>query len=709
MKTFKIIDANSNNLTDFSVELPLKKFVSLTGPSGAGKTTLLRDVIYGEWRRRITSDVQSPTQLIRGLPPVFYFGSQRPPRLNEIVLEGIGAAHYLLELGLRLGRACCVSCQSEIQYESLDHLYARLSKLVDSTLVVGVPLTQQESVEINRESELRVIFQNKVLRYDALEPEQVPLCSVRALDSIKITELSKGRLLELLKLAQQLSSSKIFILIKEQFETVYLVPTCLSCGQSQRPLTRTLVEQEGYFVNEFLNLELGRKSIASLLSLSFEEASAELRLLGLKLQGQFTGLEQEILGSFQRTVDCALELGLGYLSLDRKLKSLSSGEFQRVKLVSVLVEQVYGSLLALDEPSSGLSPVDSKGLARILSDLSHQGNSVVVATHSRELMESSDEILELQRDSSARVSFQGSASDYFSSQSEMVAHIVSKSAQTKFLTLSNINLNNLVELECQIPIGALTCLYGLSGSGKSTLALQVLLPLVSRMIKEKQTEAQLEFGKLSVSEQSIGRVVFFRAARFFSHRRAGVASALGVVPAIRDLFLKTELARIRGLKARELNFYNPTPQAAQIHFKGVAFRELGDLSIGEGLELFDKIPLLKNKFKCAVDLGIGYLKLAQPLKELSAGEEQRLSLAAKVALLGSVRTLFILDEPLNGLSQKEQIPVLEFLRSLVAQGHTIVAVDHSPLMLKFSDWKIELGPGAGKNGGKVISQEMATA
>lgn len=698
MTKLKIIDAEANNLTDFSIELPLKQFVTVTGPSGSGKTTLLRDVIYAEWRRRITNDSLSSTQLICGLPPVFYFGSQRPPRSKEIVLEGIGAASYLTELSLRIGTACCVVCQSAINYESLEQLYSRLSKLIGSTIVVGVPLNQDEILNIGTESDLRVIFENKVVRYQALEQDQISSSSVRALDLIKISNLSRGRLLELLTLAQQLSNSKIFVLNNDQLETIFLVPTCSVCGNQQRAIERNLLNETGSSSPEFLNVQLGRHYLSSFLSMSFEEVSIELGLLD-----KLSGLEQKILESLRTAVGRALELGLGYLSFDRKLRTLSSGEFQRVKLVSVLVEQVYGSLLTLDEPSSGLSPVDTKGLAMILSGITRQGNSVIVATHSKELKAASDEIVELQRDFKNPVKFQGSVEEYFKKAGEIVAPIIVKSAHTHFLNLSKVNLNNLVDLECQIPIGALTCLYGLSGSGKSTLALEVLLPLASRMIKERRAEVHLEFGTLSVPEQQIGRVVFFRAARFFSLRRAGVVSALGVVPAIRDLYLKTELARIRGLRARDLNFYDPTPEAAEIRFKGVAFKELRDLSILEGLELFNNIPVLKDKLKCAVDLGIGYLKLAQPLRTLSAGEEQRLNLASKVSLVGSTNTLFILDEPLNGLSDSEQVSVLEYLRDLVGRGHTIVAVDHSALMLKFSDCKIELGPGAGKNGGKVVS------
>ena len=570
-----IIDATANTLKNFSLELPLKKFVSITGPSGSGKTTLLRDIIYAEWKRRITNDSTISSQVIRGLPPVFYFGNQRAPRSKESILDGLGGAAYLFELGLRIGIPQCVSCQETLHYESLGSLYSRLSQLIGATVVVGIPLTEEEITE--NKLDLRVIFSGQVLMRSSLDEEQIVAGIPRAVDSIKIIDSSKSRLLELLKHAQELAGSKLFIVIDGQLELVYLVPTCSDCGREQRPISRALFEAEGFLAPEIANLRLSQKTILSLLSLPLDELSTELALLGA-----LGGTNQEILKVFQRLVACACELGLTYLALDRKLRTLSSGEFQRVNLASVLVEQVYGSLIALDEPSSGLSPSDTKKLSRLLSNVTLEGNSVLVATHSRELIEAADKVFNLQGDFV---------------ESEFKFPTITKGVPTKFLQLSGVNLNNLVELDCKIPLAALTCMYGISGSGKSTLALQVLLPLISKLIKERKAEVYLPVGRLSAPEQSVGRVVFFRASRFFSLRRAGVVSALGVVPGIRDLYLKTELARIRGLGVKDLNFYHLSPQTTEIRFKGVSFDELGKLSIDEALLLFDKIPIIKNKFK----------------------------------------------------------------------------------------------------------------
>jgi excinuclease UvrABC ATPase subunit len=695
MQKLSIISANANNFQNLFLELPVKSFISVTGQSGSGKTTLLRDILFSEWKRRIVGDLSFAPKLIKGLPPIVYFGNTRPPRTRSLVNDGMDIAPLLLELVLRRGEAKCVKCGGKILHETFDSLYLRLSQLVNSTVVVGVEIGKIP--DFPRDG-LRVFVESDIRSFEDLDEKENSGLYV-ALDLVKVSHLSKSRLLELLKYSLTFSPDHLALILDGTREDVYLTPKCAVCKFQQRPIDRKLLSTFDMAIPELMTANLFGQSVKSLLSIPIKN------LLCLLDEAEVSvGLQNEIFISLKRQLGRACEIGIGYLSLDRRLRTLSSGEFQRVKLVQVLGEAFYGSLFALDEPESGLSPKDIPQLKKIFSKLVLEGNSVVVATHSEALLAEADQVVEL---SNGAVTFQGSAYDFATVKTVSIAPQVKRPEKlkdlTEFFKLSNINVNNLRGVDCKIPAQALVCLFGVSGSGKSSLALQALLPLAAKIVKDRSAVAQLEIGELTLSAPVISRVVSFKPTRFFSLRRMQVAAALGIVPIVKELFSRTELARVRGYSNRDFNLISPSLDVSKLRFKGVAFSEIGAFSINEALELFVRIPKLAKRLKAASEMGIGHLKLNQPVRELSAGEEQRLNLANRIALLGDAKTLFVLDEPLNGLSNDEQRRVLEVLRRLVTAGHSVMIVEHSPLALEAADFKIEIGPGAGDEGGRVVT------
>ena len=714
MPELQIIKAQANNLRDFSLRAPLKEIVAIVGPSGAGKTTLLRDILSGEWRRRTGKRGDTSPQNILGLPPVFYFANRTSPRSRELVLQGLGVDAVILELLQRRGILACLNCSGPVRKQLVSALYLELRSRPNQNIVIAVPITREE---FEATSSSRVIVSGILRRAEEIDDEMLSSQIYAPIDSLKVSERSSGRLLEALKLAQQRSPEAIYLLNEGVGELIPLVPTCTTCAKvhsldlrethseanrwCQDCRGRGSVSQlpclscEGTgFTQELLNVYLGSLSFRELLNAPLSKLHQWAAQFA-----EYSGVEAELRESLFKTVEISCELGLGYLSFGRRLETLSSGEFQRVKLTAALSEQVFGALLALDEPSSGLNAQDSERLAKVLRSLREGGNSLFVATHDREIIAAATTVFELNGTSVAAER----SRDEILRELDVLPVPLPKRTPSGWLQLSGITINNLSQLECQIPLNCLTCVSGVSGSGKSSLVLNALRPLAKALISERRNDAELSMGRVVLQGEKFLRVVSHQPLTLLSRRRSAVANALGIVPLLRDLYLRSELARVKGLTARSFQFTGANEKVADIRFRGVAFVDLPKLTINDALELFRRIPKVRRKLQTAVDFGVGYLQLGQKLRNLSSGEEQRLSLVERIALTGEARTLFILDEPLIGLSREEQKRVVTFLQSLVSSGHTVVAIEHSPLLMQLADYSIVLGPGAGAAGGKIIS------
>jgi excinuclease ABC subunit A len=460
-----------------------------------------------------------------------------------------------------------------------------------------------------------------------------------------------------------------------------------------------------------------------------------------------------------------VQLGLGYLSLARPLLTLSSGELQRVRLAAVLTEASPGVVLLLDEPTQGLHPAETASVIATLQQLKRAGQTIVVVEHDPEVMAAADFVIELGPGAGqcgGTVMAQGSPDEIQAIESSPTgmmlrqkdhAPIPATWAPNGWLRLQDCRRHSLTGFELTLPLGGLVTIAGVSGSGKSTLVFEELLPALKSAVDRLRGPGSGASGaaartasdglrtdsggdaRLTGAEQirgiaSLGSRV--RGARATQR----VAGAMGVSREFQQLLAHTSAARVRGWTAsrfsvvsgegvcpschgrgtqqsrwtrdwehtcRECQGRRFDRQTLTVHWKGRSIADLESLSVEEAAQLFSAWRRIGPGLLTMVELGLGYLRLDQPLASLSGGEWQRLRLARELSRAGETGWLYVFDEPTIGLQGRDVELLLTAFRRLIAAGHTVLTIEHDRQLLAASDWIIELGPGSGAQGGRVIA------
>ena len=458
----------------------------------------------------------------------------------------------------------------------------------------------------------------------------------------------------------------------------------------------------------------------------------------------------EIIKEISTRLHFLVDVGLGYLQLNRNSATLSGGESQRIRLATQLGSELVNVLYILDEPSIGLHQRDNHRLIESLKRLRDASNSIIVVEHDKDIMLEADYIIDIGPGAGRKggqVVFAGTPQEmlgsgtitarYLNGSESIAIPARRRTGNGKTLSILGATGHNLKEVDFTVPLGTLTVVAGVSGSGKSSLVNGTLQPILSQRFYNSLT-SPLPYRE-AVGLENIDKVVTVDQSPLGRTPRSNPATYTGVFTDIRNLFVSLPEAKIRGYKPGrfsfnvsggrceacsgngyktiEMNFlpdvlvpcsechgkrYNR--ETLEVRFKGKSIADVLDMTINQAVEFFANVPHIIKKIKVLQDIGLGYIKLGQPSSTLSGGENQRVKLATELARRDTGRTLFILDEPTTGLHFDDIRTLMAILNRLVDKGNTVLVIEHNLDVVRSADYVIDMGPDGGANGGRIMAQ-----
>ncbi|MHC4750345.1 MAG: excinuclease ABC subunit UvrA [Planctomycetota bacterium] len=499
---------------------------------------------------------------------------------------------------------------------------------------------------------------------------------------------------------------------------------------------------------EAIAVTVGGKSIHQLTALGIEKA--QIFFNKLKLDKERTLIAAAVLKEIKARLKFMVDVGLGYLTLDRMSSTLAGGEAQRIRLATQVGSGLVGVCYVLDEPTIGLHKRDNDRLLGILQRLSRLGNTVIVVEHDEDIIKSADHIIDIGPAAGANggeVVVQGSLSDinncensltgeYLSGQKSIALPIKRRRYNLrKCIEVKVAAQNNLKNIDVKFPLGVFTCVTGVSGSGKSTLVSDILLKALKRRLYQSREKPGRHRTVLGTSQ--IDKVIEIDQSPIGKTPRSNPATYTGVFDVIRKLFSMTREAKIRGYKPGRFSFnvkggrceyckgqgtkkiemhflpdvyvtcqsckgtrYNP--ETLQVTYKGKNIADVLDMRIKEALSFFANFPTIVRILRTLADVGMGYMQLGQASTTLSGGEAQRVKLSSELGKAATGHTLYLLDEPTTGLHFADIHNLLNVLQRLTDCGNTVVVIEHNLDVIKMADYIIDLGPEGGDAGGKVV-------
>ena len=494
-------------------------------------------------------------------------------------------------------------------------------------------------------------------------------------------------------------------------------------------------------------VRVGGKNISELVDLPITELKQFFD--NLKLSEHDSNVARRILVEINSRIRFLIDVGLGYLTLNRLSNSLSGGESQRINLATSLGSSLVGSLYILDEPSIGLHQRDNQRLIHSLKELRDIGNSVIVVEHDKDMMLAADYVIDMGPKAGrlgGDVVFAGTpremlrthtlTSQYLNGERAIEVPAKRREGNGHSLWLRGAKGNNLKNVDVEFPLGKLICVTGVSGSGKSTLINETLQPILSQKFY-RSLQDPLDYDSIEGLEY-IDKVVNVDQSPLGRTPRSNPATYTGVFSDIRNLFVGLPEAKIRGYKAGrfsfnvsggrceacqgngykciEMNFlpdvYVPCEvchgkrynrETLEVRFKGKSIADVLDMTINRAVEFFENVPQILNKIKVIQEVGLGYIKLGQSSTTLSGGESQRVKLATELSKRDTGKTLYILDEPTTGLHFEDIRVLMNVLNKLVDKGNTVIVIEHNLDVIKMADYIIDMGPEGGKGGGELLS------
>ena len=526
-------------------------------------------------------------------------------------------------------------------------------------------------------------------------------------------------------------------LVRENLQKYLRVRSCPDCGG-----TRLREESRHVFIK--------RTNLPQITSGSIEDTLNYFKKL--KLTGRRGEIADKILKEIRARLQFLVDVGLNYLTLDRRAETLSGGEAQRIRLASQIGAGLVGVMYILDEPSIGLHQRDNARLLRTLQHLRDLGNSVLVVEHDEEAIRCADFIIDIGPGAGVhggKIVASGSLEQILTSRLSITGQYLSRKLKIavpkmrkcfnrkEAIRLAGASGNNLQNISVDIPCGLFTCVTGVSGSGKSTLINQTLYPLAATALNKASTLTPALHDSIE-GLNYLDKVVDIDQSPIGRTPRSNPATYTGLFTPIRELFAQTQEARTRGYKPGRFSFnvkggrceacqgdgvikvemhflpdiyvacdvcrskrYNR--ETLDVRYKNKNINEVLEMTVEEAREFFDPVPMLARKLQTLMDVGLSYIKLGQSATTLSGGEAQRVKLSRELSKRDTGKTLYILDEPTTGLHFHDIAQLLVVLHRLRDQGNTIVVIEHNLDVIKTADWVIDLGPEGGSGGGQIVA------
>lgn len=500
------------------------------------------------------------------------------------------------------------------------------------------------------------------------------------------------------------------------------------------------------------NPAAGDRNIAELLAMPVAELRKWFEALELG-DGQRAVVGNVVAGILNR-LDFLVNVGLGYLTGDRTSSTLSGGEMQRIRLAAQIGQGLSGIMYVLDEPTIGLHPHDNKMLTAMLRKLQACGNTLVVVEHDEEMIRSADCVIDIGPGAGragGEVVFAGTVPQLLESGASLTARFlngvekpfmpVRRTPDGRSLRVRNATKNNLAGVDAEFPLGCLTVVTGVSGSGKSSLVDDVLCANLSAYLaRPRKTRAGHVFTDCSGIDgiELVDKIIVMDKSPIGRSPRSNALTYTGAFDIVRKLFASTPAAKVRGYTNSRFSFnvkggrcevckgdgrihfamsflpdvyitceqcggrrYNR--ETLQVKYAGKSIADVLEMTVGEAVEFFANLPGLARRIKALDDVGLGYLPLGQPVSMLSGGESQRLMLSSELARPPENHTLYVLDEPTTGLHFADVKRLLMVLTRLRDAGHTVVVIEHNPDVMRAADWIIDMGPGGGGAGGRIVA------
>jgi len=527
---------------------------------------------------------------------------------------------------------------------------------------------------------------------------------------------------------------------RAQIEKYMVSSPCQACGGKRLKKETLAVTVDGRNINDVCTMSI-TDEIKWLKSLSGKNT-----VLSKKEQL----IARQILKEIKARLGFLHDVGLDYLTIDRTSATLSGGEAQRIRLATQIGSGLMGVLYICDEPTVGLHPADDARLIDTLKRLKKLGNTILVVEHDEAMMRSADHIIDMgpgAGEHGGHIIVSGELKDilkcrdsstgqYLSGSKKITLPSQRRSGNGSKIVIKGARQNNLQNIDTTIPLGKFVCITGVSGSGKSTLISEILYRKLAQVFYTSR-EKPGECDEISGLE-NIDKVINIDQSPIGRTPRSNPATYTGTFTPMREMFATVPEARMKGYNPGKFSFnvkggrceacrgegYNRIEmqflpdvtvpcevchgkrynrEVLEIKFKGRNIAEVLDMTVERALKTFENFPKVSNKLKTLTDVGLGYIRLGQPATTLSGGEAQRIKLSSELSKRSTGRTLYILDEPTTGLSFEDVAALLKVLQQLVDGGNTVLVIEHHMDVIKNADWVIDLGPGAGYKGGRIVA------
>lgn len=804
----RVRGAREHNLKNVDLVIPRQALVVFTGISGSGKSSLAFGTLYAEAQRRFLESVAPYARRlfhqmgvpqideIDGLPPAVALQQQRgSPTTRSSVGSVTTLSNLLRMLYSRAGDY--PDGQAHLDAESFSantpsgacsacHGLGQVYDATERSMVPDDSLTIRERAiaawppawhgqnlrdiittlgydidrpwrELSRKDRDWLLFtddQPTVPVYAGLNKDEVRLALKRKLEPSYQGTFTSARRYVLQTFATSESAT-----MKKRVARYLVSSDCPLCHGKRLRAEALSITFAGLDIAEISRLPL--KHLGQILRPYANASAAGWRRL-VERHPEKAVVTQRITEDFLGRLAIVLDLGLGYLSLERSTPTLSPGELQRLRLATQVRSNLFGVVYVLDEPSAGLHPADTEALLTALQGLKASGNSLFVVEHDLDVIRHADWIVDVGPDAGelgGRILYSGPPSGLKEVQeshtrkylfAECVVNRGDLRTPRGWLRLTGVTRNNVQNLEVAFPLGVLTTVTGVSGSGKSTLVSQVLVELMAAHLGQSispeneetdepnVTQVQNTAGHIADGEAYIKRLVVVDQKPIGRTPRSNLATYTGLFDHVRKLFAQTPMALARRYDAGSFSFnvakgrcetcqgegfvfvellflpsvYAPCPQCHGARYNSETLEiKLRDKSIADVLamtvetacDFFTNDPQVRRSLETLRQVGLGYIRLGQPATELSGGEAQRIKLATELQRMSRGEALYILDEPTTGLHPLDIEKLVTQLNTLVESGNTVIVVEHDMGVAAGSDWVIDMGPGAGDEGGGIVA------